>query len=66
MDDLFATRVGLGRMPVKHGSPTVAMPGYDLQVLDENAQPVAPGETGTLAVKLPLPPSCLPTLMECR
>lgn len=59
---ICANPVGLGRMPVKHGSPTVPMPGYDLQVLDENAQPVPPGETGTLAVKLPLPPSCLPTL----
>jgi propionyl-CoA synthetase len=38
------------------------MPGYDLQVLSERSEPVAPGETGTLAVKLPLPPSCLPTL----
>ena len=54
--------VGLGALPVKHGSPTVPMPGYDLQVLDEKAQPVKPGETGTLAIKLPLPPSCLPTL----
>ncbi len=59
---ICANPVGLGRMPVKYGSPTVPMPGYDLQVLDDNAQPVAPGETGTLAIKLPLPPSCLPTL----
>jgi propionyl-CoA synthetase len=56
--------VGLGALPVKHGSPTVPMPGYDLQVLDEGGRPVAPGATGTLAVKLPLPPSCLPTLWE--
>ncbi len=54
--------VGLGALPVKHGSATVPMPGYDLQVLNERAEPVAPGETGTLAVKLPLPPACLPTL----
>ena len=54
--------VGLGVLPVKYGSPTVPMPGYDLQVLDASAQPVKPGETGTLAIKLPLPPSCLPTL----
>jgi propionyl-CoA synthetase len=40
------------------------MPGYDLQALDTAGQPVARGETGTLAVKLPLPPSCLPTLWE--
>lgn len=54
--------VGLGMLPVKRGSPTVPMPGYDLQVLDEKCQPVSPGQTGTLALKLPLPPSCLPTL----
>jgi propionyl-CoA synthetase len=54
--------VGLGALPVKYGSPTVPMPGYDLQVLDNGGKPVKTGETGTLAVKLPLPPSCLPTL----
>ncbi len=54
--------MGLGQLPVKHGSPTVPMPGYDLQVLDEKGQPVATGQTGTLAIKLPMPPSCLPTL----
>ncbi len=59
---ICANPVGLGQLPVKYGSPTVPMPGYDLEVLDENAQPVAAGETGTLAVKLPLPPSALPTL----
>jgi propionyl-CoA synthetase len=54
--------VGLGTLPVKRGSPTVPMPGYDLQVLDERSNPLPPGQTGTLAIKLPLPPSCLPTL----
>jgi len=54
--------VGLGALPVKYGSPTVPMPGYDMHVLDESGKPVAQGATGTLAVKLPLPPSCLPTL----
>ncbi len=54
--------VGLGTLPVKHGSAAVPMPGYDLHVLDDKGQPVAPGETGTLAVKLPLPPGALPTL----
>jgi propionyl-CoA synthetase len=54
--------VGLGPLPVKHGSPTVPMPGYDLQVLDEKGNPVAAGTTGTLAIKLPLPPGALPTL----
>ncbi len=54
--------VGLGQLPVRYGSPTVPMPGFDLQVLDENAQPLPAGETGTLAIKLPLPPSCLPDI----
>jgi propionyl-CoA synthetase len=54
--------VGLGTLPVKYGSPTVPMPGYDLAVLNEKAEPLKAGETGTLAIKLPLPPGCLPTL----
>ncbi|MEO1280944.1 MAG: propionyl-CoA synthetase [Pseudomonadota bacterium] len=54
--------VGLGMLPIKHGSPTVPMPGYQLDVLDEHGKPVDVGESGTLAIKLPLPPSCLPTL----
>jgi propionyl-CoA synthetase len=54
--------VGLGALPVKYGSPTVPMPGYDLAALDATGTPVKAGQTGTLAVKLPLPPSCLPTL----
>jgi propionyl-CoA synthetase len=56
--------VGLGTLPVKYGSPTVPMPGYDLRVLDENNKPVARGRTGSLAIRLPLPPGCLPTLWE--
>jgi propionyl-CoA synthetase len=54
--------VGLGQLPVKYGSPTVPMPGYELHTLDEKGQQLAAGQTGTLAIKLPLPPSCLPTL----
>ncbi len=54
--------VGLGALPVKYGSPTVPMPGYDLQCLDAAGKPLPAGEIGTLAVKLPLPPSSLPTL----
>lgn len=61
---IAANPVGLGMLPIKHGSPTVAMPGYDVQVVDEAAKPVATGETGAIVVKLPLPPGCLPTLWE--
>jgi propionyl-CoA synthetase len=56
--------VGLGALPVKHGSATVPMPGYAMAVLDEGAKPVKRGTVGSLVVKLPLPPSCLPTLWQ--
>ena len=59
---IAANPVGLGTLPVKHGSPTVAMPGYDVRVLDDAGHPVRPGTLGNIVVKLPLPPSCLPTL----
>ena len=54
--------LGLHHFPVKEGSPTKAAPGWNLQVVDENTQPVASGEIGALVAKLPLPPGSLPTL----
>ena len=59
---ISANPLGLGILPVKHGSPTVAMPGYDVQILDEKNQQLAVGETGAISIKLPLPPGCFPTL----
>ncbi|MDA0262429.1 MAG: propionyl-CoA synthetase [Proteobacteria bacterium] len=59
---IAANCVGLGTLPVKHGSPTKAVPGYDVRVVDEKAREVAAGETGAIVIKLPLPPGCLPTL----
>ncbi len=56
--------VGLGALPVKYGSPTVAMPGYDVVIVDEQAKPVPDGKMGSIVVRLPLPPSCLPTLWQ--
>ncbi|WP_420135674.1 propionyl-CoA synthetase [Rhodopseudomonas sp.] len=56
--------VGLGLLPVKHGSPTVPMPGYKLEVVDEGAKPVPPGAMGSIVIKLPLPPGNLPTLWQ--
>ena len=53
---------GIEKMPVKIGSATVAMPGYDVQILDEGGQQVKPGTLGSIAIKLPLPPGTLPTL----
>jgi propionyl-CoA synthetase len=54
--------IGLGALPVKHGSPTVPMPGYVLEVLDEGGKPVPPDTMGAIVIRLPLPPGCLPTL----
>jgi propionyl-CoA synthetase len=56
--------MGLGMLPVKHGSPTVAMPGYQIEVVDETSKPLPPNQMGSIVVKLPLPPSCLPTLWK--
>ncbi len=54
--------VGLGLLPTKHGSAAVPMPGYDLHIVDEASRDVASGTMGSIVVKLPLPPGCLPTL----
>ena len=59
---MAANCVGLGQLPVKYGSPTKAVPGYDIRVVDEASNEVPRGETGAIVVKLPLPPSGLPTL----
>ncbi len=56
--------VGLGMLPIKHGSPTVAMPGYDVRIVDEASREVGANTMGSIVVKLPLPPACLPTLWE--
>ena len=59
-----ANCIGLGQLPVKPGSPTKAVPGYQLHVLDDDGKEVETGQIGTFAIKLPLPPSCLPTLWQ--
>ncbi|MFT5110907.1 MAG: propionyl-CoA synthetase [Parasphingorhabdus sp.] len=58
--------VGIEELPIKEGSPTLPVPGWNLQVLDDSGKPVAAGEIGTLAVKLPLPPGTFPTLWNAR
>lgn len=55
---------GLEPMPVKPGSPTVPVPGYDVQVLGENGEPVPPGTEGAICLRLPMPPGTLPTLWQ--
>ena len=54
--------VGLGAVPIKTGSPSVPMPGYEIAAMDTDGAPVSPGTLGALAIRLPLPPGCLPTL----
>jgi propionyl-CoA synthetase len=61
---MAANPMGLGALPVKYGSPTVAMPGYDIRALDESGNEVKPGTLGAICVKLPLPPGALPTLWK--
>jgi propionyl-CoA synthetase len=56
--------VGLGQLPIKYGSPTVAMPGYDVRVVDEQSRELPAGTMGSIVIKLPLPPACLPTLWQ--
>ncbi|SMY08781.1 propionyl-CoA synthetase [Flavimaricola marinus] len=57
---------GIEALPVKIGSPTVAMPGYDVHILDEGGHEVGPGTLGAIAIKLPLPPGTLPTLWNAE
>ncbi|MDH5292501.1 MAG: propionyl-CoA synthetase, partial [Acidimicrobiia bacterium] len=59
---ICANPMGLEALPVKAGSPTKAMPGYDVRVLDEDGIERAPGEIGSISIRLPLPPGTLPTL----
>jgi propionyl-CoA synthetase len=53
---------GLEPMPIKPGSPTVSIPGYEIKVLDESGKELPPGTEGNIAITLPLPPGTLPTL----
>ncbi len=61
---IAANCVGLGMLPVKPGSPTKAVPGYDVRILGADQKERPRGEIGTIVVKLPLPPGCLPTLWQ--
>jgi propionyl-CoA synthetase len=58
--------LGIEPLPVIPGSPTRAVPGWDLRVLDRSGDELAPGETGALVVKLPMPPGASPTLWNAE
>jgi propionyl-CoA synthetase len=53
---------GLEPMPIKPGSPSVPVPGYDVQTLDEQGAVLGPDAEGAICIRLPLPPGTLPTL----
>ena len=54
--------MGIEAKPTKPGSSTLPSPGFDVQILDDSGHPLPPGQQGAIAIKLPLPPSCLPTI----
>ena len=61
---IAANCLGIEALPVKPGSPTCAVPGYDVQILDEKGNEMPAGDIGRIMVKLPMPPGCLPTLWQ--
>ena len=61
---IAANCMGLHHFPVKPGSPTKAVPGWNVQVVDPDCNPVPAGDIGAIVVKLPLPPGTLPTLWQ--
>lgn len=63
---IAANPLGLEELPIKLGSPTVAMPGYDVQILGDDGHQLPAGELGAIAIKLPLPPGTLPTLWNAE
>ena len=61
---ITANPVGIELLPVKHGASSVPMPGYNVQILDNNGNINPPGKLGTIVVKLPLPPGTLATMWK--
>jgi acyl-coenzyme A synthetase/AMP-(fatty) acid ligase len=59
---MLANPAGIGLMPIKPGSATKPVPGFNIRILDENGLPALPGTEGPVVIKLPLPPGCLPNL----
>jgi propionyl-CoA synthetase len=63
---ITANCMGIEAFPVKPGSSTRPVPGFDVQILDNDGKPVEAGKEGLVAVKLPLPPGTLPTLWQAE
>jgi len=63
---MIGNPAGIEPLPVKIGSPSVALPGFDVRILDETGKEMPPGELGAIAIKLPLAPGTLPTLWNAE
>jgi propionyl-CoA synthetase len=63
---ITANCMGIEEFPIKPGSSTKPVPGFDVQILDNDGKPVEAGRTGLVAVSLPLPPGTLPTLWQAE
>ena len=61
---IAANCLGLERFPIKPGSPTKAVPGFNIKILDSDGKELGPNQEGIVTLKLPLPPGCLTTLWE--
>ncbi|MFI6290695.1 propionyl-CoA synthetase [Nonomuraea sp. NPDC050790] len=61
---IAANCVGIEQLPLKPGSPTKPVPGYDVRILDPSGADCPPGVEGAVTIRLPLPPGCLPTLFR--
>jgi acyl-coenzyme A synthetase/AMP-(fatty) acid ligase len=61
---MLANPTGIELMPVKPGSASKPVPGFQVEILDSESNPLGPNQEGAVGVRLPLPPGCLPTLWE--
>ena len=61
---IAANCLGIEQLPIKPGSPTKPMPGYDVRILDDEGNELGPNQEGNIVVKLPLPPGTLATLWK--
>jgi len=61
---IAANCMGIEPFPIKAGSPTKAVPGYNVEILDNNGKKIPNGQEGAVSIKLPLPPGCMPTLWK--
>ncbi|MCE5282475.1 MAG: propionyl-CoA synthetase [Deltaproteobacteria bacterium] len=61
---IAADCMGIEPFPIKAGSPTKAVPGYDVRIVDPRGNPLPNGQEGYVVIRLPLPPGCLPTLWQ--